>query len=115
MICFDLFVNGEKLGRAGHEDIAVLTCMMVYVRPNEPADSLYTSLGGLYVDASQNSIHSEWIDQLALKVGDEITVRIVESDVADRPAKERIETAEWLEKLKRKAFETLRAELGGGA
>ena len=114
MICFDLFVNGEKLCTAGHEDIAVLTCMMVYVRPHEPVDSLYTSLGGLCLDASQGSIHSDWINRLPLKVGDEITVRIVDSETADRPVKERKETAEWLEEQKRKTFENLRAEFKGG-
>ena len=78
MIAFEVLVNGEKLCTAGVGDKGVLTANIV--GPKSPR----LRVGGLH-----NEEHVLWISHrpmaLELKVGDEVTVRIVETEVVDEP------------------------------
>lgn len=45
-----------------------------------------------------------------LSIGDEVTIRIVESDEADSPAEEKVESAEWIREREREYFERIKAK-----
>src|SRR5687767_8039168 len=95
MICFDVFVNGEKVCRAGGEEMAVMNCILSFARANEhhADDEVRLSVGGLLVHTYAR-IHPRWAEELDLKAGDEVTVRIVEADSADEPTEEVVYTSE---------------------
>ena len=112
MKCFDLYINGEKICRAGMEELGVMSCIIGFAKESEhyPEDELAVSLGGLYVNPAGDSVHPRWIERTNLNVGDEIKIRIVESEDSDLPVKEFTETAEWLKERKREYFERTKAE-----
>lgn len=115
MICFDLYLNGEKLCRAGKDDLSVLSGFVVFREP-KPQDEetqfppIYTSLSGLRRSDSNESAHPHWIEELELSVGDELTFRIVDSDTADEPVSESITDSDWEEEQQRKYYEMLKAK-----
>jgi hypothetical protein len=112
MICFDLYVNGEKLSRAGMEQLLVLTCILDFVKASakSPEDELAVSLGGLYDDGSGGNVHPAWVNRKRLIIGDEVKIKIVESDVADKPADELVHSADWLREKEREYFESVKAK-----
>ncbi len=79
MIAFELSVNGEKLCTAGVGDKGILNAIIGGPNP------LHLRVGGLSKEK-----HLQWITPrpktFELKAGDEITIRIVETDVVDEPA-----------------------------
>jgi hypothetical protein len=85
MRAFEVFVNGEKLCVAGIGDDGVLTSIVTWVARHGEGD-LTVSVGGLY---SQTEEHVNWISQRPLSVGDEVHVKIVETDSVDTPARKR--------------------------
>jgi len=88
MRAFDVFVNGKKICRAGIAGYSVLTTIVssLIVDPESPTGKamgdeypepfLDLQIGGLDVRTNQ---HLHW-PRLDLKVGDEVTVKIVEAD-----------------------------------
>lgn len=107
MICFDVYLNGEKLCRAGKTDLRVMTCILSWAKAEH---ELKLSVGGLSVLGSGGNAHSRWPEFSNLKIGDEISIKIVDADNPDEPADETIETPEWIQEQKRKYFESVRAE-----
>lgn len=94
--CFELLVNGKIVARGGAEDLSVLS-HTVTARGVLGSASLGTgnvkdrafleaSLTGLTSRAAEPSnVHRLWHQTRNLQVGDEITVRILESEEADTP------------------------------
>ena len=81
MRAFEIYVNGERVCLAGVTDRSVLTTIIDYSgRDREP---LHLHVGGLLIPQEE---HVRWQDR-DLDVGDEIRVRIVETDEVDPPAK----------------------------
>lgn len=88
MIAFEISVNGDQVCTAGVEDFGVLTAIVSWVRrrPEKSRDGktieeeLSAEVGSL------NSLdeHLTWLSQ-ALKVGDSITIRVVDLDKVDDP------------------------------
>lgn len=117
MICFDIFLNGEKLCRAGKDDLGVLSGMVVYVKPKPDDDGttppLYTSLGGLATRVTGESVHTNWITEQTLNPGDEISFKIVESPTADEPESESVNDPEFEEQQQRKYYQFLKAKYEG--
>jgi hypothetical protein len=75
MIAFEVWVNGEKKCTAGVGDKGVLNAIM-----NGPSHP-HLSVGGL-----SGEEHVRWLERNGeLKVGDEVTIRIVETDQIDEP------------------------------
>jgi hypothetical protein len=94
MICFDVYRNGEKLCRAGGEDIRVLNCMVDYLNlPEGESMSLY--VGAHTIPDEAGNRYLKWIEHLDLNEGDEITFRIVRAETADTPTSEKFNAAEW--------------------
>lgn len=91
-------LNGKKLCLAGIGDDGVLSAIVNWVTRAGKGD-LFLEVGGLL---SPKEEHVDWIRQKPLKVGDEIRVAILETDVVDKPRhKHRIHPAERLKSKKR--------------
>lgn len=78
MICFEIWVNGEKICLAGVDESDVL-CAIIDGARKQRKSNLH--VGGLVGDE-----HVRWTErEHILEVGDEVTIKIVESDTADEP------------------------------
>jgi len=86
MRAFKVYLNGKKLCLAGIGDDGVLTAITNWVcgGPYKAAD-LFLEVGGLISPAQE---HVSRIRQKPLHVGDEIRVKIVDTDSVDRPIKQ---------------------------
>src|SRR5580700_5668301 len=80
MRAFDVRLNGKRLCIAGVGDNGVLNTMVDHVA-GFGRDEVSLRVGGL---VSTTEEHVTW-RRLQLKVGDEVTVRIVEADSVDKP------------------------------
>jgi|ERR1700756_3504600 len=80
MRAFKVYLNRKRLCVAGVGDDGVLNTMVDYAVGNG-RNELYLRVGGL-ISPSQE--HVLWRNQ-KLKTGDEVRVKIIESDSTDRP------------------------------
>jgi hypothetical protein len=115
MICFELSVNDQKLATSGVPGSGTLTQTVVWIRrPGDTHDGLYVTLSGHETHAEPET-HVDW-GRVQLKVGDVVTLRILEGATVDAPQarKENHEmraerlanrTREELEQLERRAAE----------
>jgi hypothetical protein len=92
MTIFDVYVNDQKLCRAGVGADGVLTAIVRWVRLTgipaakarrlrQPVEETAVDVGGLSGD-----VHQRWLEGRSLKAGDRVTIVIGESDAADAPA-----------------------------
>jgi hypothetical protein len=80
MRAFEVYLNGKKLCRAGVDGDGVLSAIATsVVGPGRSAFSL--NVGGLISSANE---HLRWVN-CKLRVGDEIRLKIAESDSVDKP------------------------------
>jgi len=89
MIAFEITVNGKKFVVAGIEDWDLLhTDIMARREADDDGGNIYDlKVGGLPIQTEEGKLeHVRW-PEAELKVGDEITIRIVETDSADKPIK----------------------------
>ena len=78
MICFEVWVNGEKICLAGVGESDVLTCILDGGRRGLKSN--------LHVGGLVNEKHVRWTEKRhSLEVGDEVTIKIVEADTVDEP------------------------------
>lgn len=84
MRAFEVYVNNERLCLAGVNDQSVLTAIIDYVgkvgKKND--ERLHLHVGGLVIPQEE---HVRWRER-ELAVGDEIRVRILDSDKVDTPS-----------------------------
>jgi hypothetical protein len=80
MIAFEVFVNGERVCTAATR--GVLTAILTWTWRQEEDTSL--TVGGIS-EPDAGARHVEWPTPWPLKVGDEVTVRIVSTDEFDTP------------------------------
>ena len=89
MICFEMYVNGKRVARAGIPGFAVLSSILTWVnRRRDSRDSELTlSLGGLDSNGPpwEQGTHVRWAVP-EVTVGDRVEVKIVEADDVDPPA-----------------------------
>ena len=87
MIAFEVSINGKKSTTAGIGDYGVLSAILSWVRRRaDGSEEMTFDLGGLLSDDQQTE-NLRWLSE-NLKVGDEVTIRIV--DIAQvEPAIER--------------------------
>jgi hypothetical protein len=74
-------LNGERLCVAGIDGDCVLNTMVDHIAGRRGRPELYLRVGGLI---SATGDHLIWRN-MRLKDGDEVTVKIVQTDRADRP------------------------------
>lgn len=93
MIAFEVHLNGEKLCTAGIGEPGVLFCIVTWVlregdvRPGEK-EALGLQLGGLISRTQQNL---DWLHR-PLRDGDEVSIRIVDTDKTDTPRMRPVES-----------------------
>ena len=83
MRAFEVSVNGEKLCLAGIGVDGVLTTIVNWAG-RQGEGSFFLEVGGLI---SHTKEHVHWISQKPLSVGDNIQVKIIETDATDNPIK----------------------------
>lgn len=82
---FEVFVNGERVCMAGIESALVLSVGIAWTHRNP--EMIHFNLGGLSsVDPRE---HIGW-NTPQLKVGDEVTIRLVEGSRCDEPDTRRL-------------------------
>lgn len=84
MICFEVWVNGEKVCVAGVGNSGVLSSIVSWGgRENRKFIKPKLHVGGLV-----NGEHVRWTEEgHYLDVGDEVTIKIVETNTADEPVR----------------------------
>ncbi len=91
MVCFEIWVNGERLYTAGIGDFGGLSATLNWFqfRPEEYlAEQKTKELPRLIIWGEADHKSFAWPEP-RLKIGDEVTIRIVEGAVPDKPAKTR--------------------------
>jgi hypothetical protein len=81
MKAFVVFVNGERLCTAGIGDNGVLSAIVNWVGRSDEAGDLSMLLGGL----DSNSDETVTYPTPSLRVGDEVSILIVDTDHVDPP------------------------------
>ncbi len=79
MRAFNVQLNGKKLCLAGVRGNGVLSAMVVWAERGK-IENPFIEVGGL-----ANEEQQKWIKQRHLQVGDEIRIRVVESNSVDKP------------------------------
>jgi len=84
MRAFEVFLNGERLCLAGIAGNGVLSMVLNHVERNADRDE-FLEVGGLVGSTGE---HVDWTNR-RLSTGDEVVVRIIESDSVEEPKKRR--------------------------
>lgn len=94
MIAFEVHLNGEKLCTAGLRDLSVLTAILNWRQrqADDPpvnaeelgSEDLRLYVGGLLKVAEGSREFLRWLD-LHLKIGDEVTIKIADTNIVDIP------------------------------
>jgi C-terminal processing protease CtpA/Prc len=116
MIVFDVFLNGDKLCRAGVES-GVTSTIITWVggqpaeTPGAQESDLFLSVGGLYHSSDPSTSHPRWVEHRELKPGDELVVQIAEASASDDPKTIRVTTLEEIERRERAYHEEVKSRL----
>jgi hypothetical protein len=90
MISFEVHINGKKVCTAGVGENGVLSAVVTFVKrakdasmpERDPKPPIDLKVGGL-----ANRRHMRWLEPSApIDVGDEIAIRVRETDVVDEPS-----------------------------
>src|SRR5574338_1484808 len=95
MQCFEVSINGKRVCRAGNPHGHNLSVEVLWSGQWQVPLVTVTSHLGAYGEGEQ----LEWGTQ-QLKIGDEITVRVTEAEVADEPLKR--QKLDYSEEIKRR-------------
>jgi hypothetical protein len=125
MIAFEISIDDQKQCTAGVPELGVASVIANWVRreSRDPTsghpirgrfeEELTLDVGGLTHDPDGAAVHLRWLHQ-SLKVGQKITLTIVETTEVD-PARTRDrEDPEWRERRKREYYERMKREYGEG-
>ena len=83
MIAFVVSVNGQQVGTYGIGDSGVVSAHVTWVgRPPDDPGDLSLSVGGL---DSRTDEQVRWPDPPEIKIGDSITIRVIETNTVDTP------------------------------
>ena len=108
MRAFKVYLNGKRLCLAGIGDDGVLVATVNWVTGHGRAD-LFMDVGGLVSPVGE---HVGWVRQKHLGVGDEIRVKIVQTNSSDKPThKHRVHPADDL-RFKKRYVRTMAKQLG---
>ena len=103
-ICFEIQINDEQAVLAGSADISVLTAIVTFVSQHNELD---VRVGGLVDSKDLSHEHVEWIDR-SLKLGDHLTVRVVDASEPAPPVRRHVNDAEIEAAEERKYYEHLK-------
>ena len=82
MKAFQVHLNGRKLCTAGFRERDVVLSAIVDHVSGRRGNEFSLTVGGLI---SPTGEHVRWVEQRKLRLGDEIRLKIVETDSADKP------------------------------
>jgi hypothetical protein len=95
VLAFEIWKNGKKLAVAGLEHSGAVSFMLTWVGKGAGAssraiegaeiDGLDLRVGGIDSSESSGDESVEWIEDTALRIGDDIQIRLVAADSADAP------------------------------
>ena len=121
MIVMEIALNGKVLAKAGREDMGVLSAVVSAsgMLGNESVgklvgkdDSEYgidLHVGGLSAPmGGKEGEHAKWVENNEIKLGEEITIRLVEADEADAELKSNPTTYDVSEEEQRERWEAAR-------
>jgi hypothetical protein len=123
MIAFEISVDGQRKCTAGVPGVGVTSVIANWVGrtsrdptsgqpvPGPIEEELTLDVGGLTRDADGASVFLNWLRQ-PLKIGQQITLTVVETEAADPPQSRNREDPAWAAQRKREYYERLRRELG---
>jgi hypothetical protein len=123
MIAFEIAIDGQKTCTAGVSEAGVASVIASWVRrpsrdltsgepiPGHFEEELTLDVGGLTHDPDGASVHVRWIQQ-PLRLGQQITLAMVETEEADPPRTRDREDPTWAERRKREYYERLKREYG---
>jgi hypothetical protein len=126
MIAFEISIDGQKKCTAGVSDLGVTSVIATWVGrvsrdpvsgqpiPDRFEEELTLDAGGLAHDPDGASVHVRWLHQ-PLKVGQQITLAIVETQDADPPRSRVREDPTRAERQRREYYERLKREYGEGS
>lgn len=97
MLGFEIWKNGKKLAVAGLTDGGAMSLMLTWVGKGAGAssrvaegveiDGLDLRVGGIDASDPQGEQSVEWIEDTALRLGDDIQIRIISTETVDSPAR----------------------------
>ena len=108
MICFELRVNDEEPVIAGGEDMSVISVAATYVASH---DDLRIEVGGM-TERTDTHEFVRWRNG-KLAVGDVVSVRILDTELASEPTSREQDDPELAEKARRQYYEKLKKEFEG--
>ena len=85
MICFEVRINGIQKYIVGSDEAEEFTAC-VYAAPKLKPPHVAIDISGFIANVKEHPHELRW-DDINLKVGDEINVKIIESDIPDKPKK----------------------------
>ncbi|MGD1939915.1 MAG: hypothetical protein ACFB0G_01255 [Leptolyngbyaceae cyanobacterium] len=110
MLCFEITINGGKRIIAGFDEIRVLTAILSYRAADaDNEDDLRMSVSGMNNHGRHDHEHIEWLKQ-SLDLGDEMTIRLIESDESTMPIERRREDPDLVRKAERRYYEKLKQD-----
>jgi hypothetical protein len=118
MTVFDVFVNDQKLCRAGVGADGVLSATVTWVKLTGSAGRTARHLkepsaqAGLAVGGLSKGIHRQWPGR-ALKAGDRVTIAVAAARTFDRPAREEPQDPQRREQQERRYYQVLKRRFEG--
>lgn len=110
MIAFEVLLNGAKIYTIGVDDPGMVTAYVTRERKRH-ARRMAVGLSATGADFAADGCveYLEWAGR-PLAVGDVVTIRVVETDVIDEPAKRQASDPALNEQRKRRIYEQWKAE-----
>jgi hypothetical protein len=123
MIGFEISIDGQKACTAAIGDVGVVSVIATWVRRASRAptsgqmvraqfeEELTLDVGGLDHDPDGAGVNVKWLDR-SLRVGQRITVTVVDTAHIDPPVSRQREDPASAEQRKREYYERLKREYG---
>lgn len=121
MICLEVKINGKEVCKAGIEHEFGIVCAIIdWVKRDVSSfpedkprlfeeEEMKISISGSATYGNDDSEELSWLKN-NLSVGDEISIRIVESEVCDSPKSRKRLEPNFVENAKRRYYEQLKKE-----
>ena len=92
MYIYEVYKNKKLLCKAGREDLNHLSAILnTFCDKDIPDDMRHSINVGGYVSNGKTEKFPDWFAQESLQVGDEITIKLTEGELADPPKRERLD------------------------
>lgn len=110
-IAFEITINNEAKIVAGIEDISVLSFILGFRKASKSDEDMIDEIDlhvvGLLYDSEYNYEFLDWIKR-HIELGDEITIRVVETSKPTKPIARRSEDPNLVRKAEREYYERLK-------